>query len=336
MPDSAGSGNSPGPIPVEVLDVDFQPIDEIPPYKFRRSFPWIPVVLFLLTLLTTTILGVEYATSYAQNVGPFSSDDSLTTLMTRPLTHPGMLLLGLPFSLTLLTILMAHELGHFFACKYYDIDVSYPYFLPGPPFFGTFGAFLRIRSPITTRRALFDIGIAGPIAGFVLAVPIVAYAIAISKVVPAAAVDSPLLFGNPLVMRAFISMFHPGADPASILLHPIGRAAWVGLLATALNLIPAWQLDGGHIVYSLTAKKHQQISLAVALGLIAMGLSGGRGHYGVTWVVWGFAILVLSLRFKHPPVFDRWEELNASRKLLALVALGIFALCFMIWPATLQ
>ncbi len=245
-----------------------------------------------------------------------------------------MLLLGLPFSLTLLTILMAHELGHFYACKYYDIDVSYPHFLPGPPVVGTFGAFLRIRSPITTRRALFDIGIAGPIAGFALAVPIVAYAIAISKVVPAAAIDAQVLFGNPLVMKAFIGMFHPGADPASILLHPIGRAAWVGLLATALNLIPAWQLDGGHIVYSLTAEKHQRISLAVAMILIAVGLSDGRRMNGAVWAAWGFALVVLSLRYKHPPVYDRWETLNASRKLLALVALGIFALCFMLWPIT--
>jgi membrane-associated protease RseP (regulator of RpoE activity) len=328
MRDNSGNGNSSGPIPVEVLDVDFHPIDAIPPYKLRRKFPWLPVILFLLTLLTTTVMGVEFARSYAQNVEAFSSDDSLTTIMTRPFLHPGSMLLGLPFSLTLLTILMAHELGHFFACKYYGIEVSYPHFIPGPPFFGTFGAFLKIQSPITTRRALFDIGIAGPIAGFVVAVPAVAYAIAISKIVPAASADSSVLFGTPLVMRGLIEMFHPGADVTSILLHPIGRAAWVGFLATALNLIPAWQLDGGHIVYSLSAEKHQRISLAVSLAMVGVGL-----YYWKGWVLWGFAILVLSLRFKHPPVFDRWEPLNASRKLFAFVALVIFALCFMLWPA---
>jgi membrane-associated protease RseP (regulator of RpoE activity) len=328
MRDSSGNGNSHGPIPVEVLDVDFQPIHPIPAYKFRRKFPWLPLLLFLVTLVTTTALGVEYATSYAANVEAFSGDDTLTAIMTRPILHPRLLLLGLPFSLTLLTILMAHEMGHFLACKSYGIDVSYPYFIPGPPFFGTFGAFLRIRSPITTRRALFDIGIAGPIAGFVVAVPVVAYTIAISKVVPTAPADASLLFGNPLVMRGLIGMFHPGADPASILLHPAGRAAWVGFLATALNLIPAWQLDGGHIVYSLAAEKHQQISLGVSLALVGLGLYFWHG-----WVLWGLVILVLSLRFKHPPVFDRWEPLNASRKLLAVVALGIFALCFMLWPA---
>ena len=249
-------------------------------------------------------------------------------IFKEPIVHPSLLVLGLPFSLTLLGILMAHELGHFFACKYYGIDVSYPYFLPGPPFFGTFGACLRIRAPITTRRALFDIGIAGPIAGFVVAVPLAAYGIAISNVVPSAAMDPPIAFGIPLVFRGLIGMFHPGADPATVLFHPVARAAWVGFLATLLNLIPAWQLDGGHIVYSVTGEKHQDISIAVSLALIGLGLYSWRG-----WALWGFAMLVLSLRFKHPPVFDRWQELNAGRKLLALVALGIFVVCFMLWPA---
>jgi membrane-associated protease RseP (regulator of RpoE activity) len=330
---SPGNGNGSEPDPVEILDVEFQPVDigDIPAYALRnarKEFPLIPLVLLFATFVTTTALGVEYATSFAANVEAFSGDDSLTAIMTRPILHPRLMMLGLPFSLTLLSILMAHELGHFFACKYYGIDVSYPHFIPGPPFFGTFGAFLRIRSPITTRRALFDIGIAGPIAGFALAVPIVAYAISISKIVPTAPLDASLLFGTPLIMRGLIGMFHPGADVASVLLHPMARAAWVGFLATALNLIPAWQLDGGHIVYSLAPEKHQRISLAVALAMVGMGIYAWKG-----WIVWGFVIVVLSLRFKHPPVYDRWETLNASRKLLAVAALGVFGLCFMLWPA---
>jgi membrane-associated protease RseP (regulator of RpoE activity) len=333
---SPGSGNGSEPDPVEILDVEFQPLDvnEVRPFQFRRprqKFPWIPLLLLFATFVTTTAIGVEYATSFAANVEAFSGDDTLTAMMTRPILHPRLLVLGLPFSLTLLAILMAHELGHFFACKYYGIDVSYPYFIPGPPFFGTFGAFLRIRSPITTRRALFDIGIAGPIAGFVLAVPIVAYAISISKVVPTAPVDASLLFGTPLVMRGLIGLFHPGVDVASVLLHPMARAAWVGFLATALNLIPAWQLDGGHIVYSLAPQKHQRISLAVGLAMVGLGVYFWRG-----WILWGFVMVVLSLRFKHPPVYDRWETLNASRKLLAVAALAMFALCFMLWPAMPQ
>jgi membrane-associated protease RseP (regulator of RpoE activity) len=333
MSASTGHGNGNAPDPVDILDVEFQPVDvrEVGPYQFRRprqKFPWIPLLLLFATFVTTTSMGVEYATSFAANVEPFSGDDSLTAITTRPILHPRLMMLGLPFSLTLLVILMAHELGHFFACKYYGIDVSYPHFIPGPPFFGTFGAFLRIRSPITTRRALFDIGIAGPIAGFVLAVPIVAYAISISKVVPSAPEDASLLFGTPLIMRGLIGMFHPGADVTSVLLHPMARAAWVGFLATALNLIPAWQLDGGHIIYSLLPEKHERISLAVALGMVGMGIYFWKG-----WIVWGFVIVVLSLRFKHPPVYDQWESLNASRKLLAVAALAMFALCFMLWPA---
>ena len=333
---SPGNGNGSEPDPVEILDVEFQPhdVNEVRPFQFRRprqKFPWVPLLLLFVTFVTTTAIGVEYATSFAANVEAFSGDDTLTAMMTRPILHPRLLVLGLPFSLTLLAILMAHELGHFFACKYYGIDVSYPYFIPGPPFFGTFGAFLRIRSPITTRRALFDIGIAGPIAGFVLAVPIVAYAIAISKVVPAAPVDASLLFGTPLLMRGLIGMFHPGADVASVLLHPMARAAWVGFLATALNLIPAWQLDGGHIVYSLIPEKHQRISLGVGLALVGLGVYFWRG-----WILWGFVMVVLSMRFKHPPLYDRWESLNASRKLLAVGALAIFVLCFMLWPAIAQ
>ena len=130
-----------------------------------------------------------------------------------------------------------HELGHYFACKYYGIDVSYPYFIPAPTLFGTFGALLRIRSPITTRRALFDIGIAGPIAGFVVAVPLMAYAIATSKIVPGAQADAGIIFGNPPLMRIFIELFHPARIPPRLLLSPVGRAAWVGLFATALNLL---------------------------------------------------------------------------------------------------
>lgn len=327
MGTSDANESSPGPIPVEVLDVNFQPIDEFRPSSPPRPFPWLPVLLFVLTLLSTLAVGAEFARSYAQNAEPFSGEDNPFSMMLHPLAHPRLLLLGVPFSFTLLTILMAHELGHFFACKYYGIEVSYPYFLPAPSLFGTFGAFIRIRSPITTRRALFDIGIAGPIAGFVLAVPAVAYAIAVSKVVPNAQADASMIFGNPPIMRAFIEMFHPGADPSTLLLSPTGRAAWFGLFATALNLLPVWQLDGGHIVYSLSADKHQRISILVSLVLVAMGI-----YYWHVWVFWGFAMLVLSLRFKHPPVFDRWQPLNAARKLWAVGALLIFLACFTLWP----
>jgi membrane-associated protease RseP (regulator of RpoE activity) len=322
-------GNGHSRFPVEILDLGYPQIIELPPPPpvRRRRRPWLALVLFFLTSVSTLAVGSEFAQSYANNVEPFSGDENPFAVMLAPLQHPHLLLLGIPFSFTLLGFLMAHEMGHFIACKIYGIDVSYPYFLPSPFGFGTFGAFLRIRSPIATRRALFDIGIAGPIAGFVIATPLMAYGIAISKIVPGAQDSSDLVFGIPPLMHIFIGMFHPGADPTSVLMHPVARAAWFGLFATALNLLPVWQLDGGHILYSLASRKHKEISLAVSLGLIGLGIYLWHG-----WALWGIVLLVLSLRFRHPPVYDRWEELNASRKLLAILAVGIFALCFTVWP----
>jgi membrane-associated protease RseP (regulator of RpoE activity) len=248
--------------------------------------------------------------------------------MLVPLEHPQLLVLGIPFSFTLLGILFVHEMGHYVACKIYGIDVSYPYFIPAPTLFGTFGAFIRIRSPITTRRALFDVGIAGPVAGFLIAAPAMAYAIATSRVVPGVQNTAQIVFGHTPLMQLFIEMFHPHVNPSWVLLSPVGRAAWVGFFATALNLLPLWQLDGGHIVYSLASRQHQRISILVALGLLVLGRYAWSG-----WYLWGGALLILSLRFGHPPVLDRWEELDASRKLWAVVALGIFVLCFTASPA---
>lgn len=292
-------GNGHPHIPVEILDLGYPQIIELPPPPpVRRRQPLGPaLILFLLTLVTTLAVGSEFALSYAHNIEPFPSDENPFAVILAPLQHPHLLLLGIPFALTLLGFLMAHEMGHYIACKIYRIDVSYPYFIPSPFLFGTFGAFLRIRSPMATRRALFDIGIAGPIVGFVFAVPLMAYAIAISKIVPGVQESSDIIFGKPLLMHIFIGMFHPGADPSSLLLHPIGQAMWLGLFATALNLLPVWQLDGGHILYSLISKKHKEISLTVSLALVALGI-----YYWHGWALWGIVLVVLSLRFRHPPV----------------------------------
>jgi membrane-associated protease RseP (regulator of RpoE activity) len=322
-------GNGHARIPVEILDLGYPHIIELPPPPpaRRRRRVWPALILFFVTLVTTLAVGSEFALSYSHNVEAYSGDENPFAVIVAPLEHPHLLLLGIPFAFTLLGFLMAHEMGHFIACKIYGIDVSYPYFLPSPFLFGTFGAFLRIRSPITTRSALFDVGIAGPIAGFVIAVPLIAYGIAISKIVPGAQENADIVFGIPPLMRIFIGMFHPGADPASVLLHPLARAAWFGLFATALNLLPVWQLDGGHILYSLVSKKHKEISLAVSLALVALGIYCWHG-----WALWGLVLLVLSLRFRHPPVYDRWEQLNASRKLLTIVAVAMLVLCFTPWP----
>ncbi len=292
----------------------------------RRRPIWPALILFLLTVISTLAVGAEFAQSYAQNREPFSGSQDPLSLMTLPFKHPAMLRLGVPFSFTLLLILFAHEMGHYVACKIHHIDVSYPYFIPAPTILGTFGAFIRIRSPITTRRALFDVGLSGPVAGFVFALPAMAMGVATSKIVPGAEDSAAIVFGHPPLMRLFSALFHPDADVTTLLLNPVGRAAWVGLFVTALNLLPIWQLDGGHILFSIASRWHRTISLVLAAGLLAMG------SLSPMWYIWGGLLLVLSLRFRHPPVYDDWP-LDPKRRIWAALGVAIFLLCFTPWPA---
>jgi membrane-associated protease RseP (regulator of RpoE activity) len=310
-------------------------------YPRRRGSLLLAITLFLLTVASTLAVGAQFALAYANNQAPFSSEFNLLGFYLEILSEPGLLLLGVPFSFTLLGILLAHELGHFYACRYYGIAASYPYFLPAPTLIGTMGAFIRIRSPIVNRKALFDVGLAGPVVGFLFAMPALAIAMAYSKVIPAAQVNSTIIFGHPLLERMFAAVFHPGVRVENIFLHPVGRAAWVGLFATALNLIPAGQLDGGHIVYSVASEKHRRISLLVATALILLGGPALLAWLGVRvplvlanqWPGWGFwGVLLLSLGFRHPPLLDRWEPIDAKRRVWAAIAVLIFALCFMPVP----
>jgi membrane-associated protease RseP (regulator of RpoE activity) len=317
-------GNGHSHLPPDLIEVRFPYLAQAPPPRKRPLWP--ALILFLLTVLSTLAVGAEFAQSYAANREPFSGDQNPLSAMVAPFSHPQILVLGIPFSFTLLGILLAHEMGHYIACKLYRIDVSYPYFIPAPTLIGTFGAFIRIRSPITTRRALFDVGLAGPVAGIALAIPAMAYAVATAKVVPFVDKTAAIAFGHPLLEWIFMALFHPRVNANWVLLPPIGRAAWVGLLATALNLLPAWQLDGGHIVYTLTSRYHRWISMVVALSLLAIG------QLSPLWYVWGGLILILNWRFPHPPLVDRWEPLDAGRKMWAVVALVIFLLCFMPSP----
>jgi membrane-associated protease RseP (regulator of RpoE activity) len=288
---------------------------------------WPALILFLLTVISTLAVGAEFARSYAANREPFSENEDLFTTIVAPYEHPSMLLMGIPFSFTLMGILFTHEMGHYVACKIHGIDVSYPYFIPAPTLIGTFGAFIRIRSPIATRRALFDVGLSGPVAGFVVAVPAMAWAVATSRIVPGVEINAPILFGNAPITRLFIALFHPNVNPSWVLLSPMGRAAWVGFFATALNMLPMWQLDGGHIVYSLTSRWHHRISLVLAVTLLALGALAWSG-----WYLWGGLLLVLSLRYRHPPVYDYWLPLDRRRRVWAIVALAIFLACFTVVP----
>lgn len=328
------TGNGHGEIPVEVIDRQFPLLVERRAIQPAKRPLWPALILFLLTVLSTLAVGAEFAISYAQDREPFSAYENPAAMMLLPFRHPELLMLGIPFSFTLMLILLAHELGHYFAGKAYGIDVSYPYFIPFPNFFGTLGAFIRIRSPITTRRALFDVGLAGPVVGFLIALPAMAYGVATSKVVPGAEDSAALVFGHPLLVRFFAAVFHPHADVSWVLLNPVARAAWVGFFVTALNLMPVWQLDGGHIMFSLASEWHRKLSILVALALLGFAAFeswSGADSFSI-WYVWGGLLLVLTLWFKHPPVFDRWQPLDAVRRVWAVVALLIFASCFTPWP----
>lgn len=285
----------------------------------RWALHWL---LLVLTLGTTTLVGVVLTHSFRLN-RPLSLEDYLnvfTVLQSRPV----LLVDGLAFSLTLMTILLSHELGHYFACRYYGIDASLPYFLPFPSPIGTLGAFIRIRSPIYTRQALFDVGIAGPLAGFVVLLPFLAIGIAMSKHMPGIAERGDLIFGVPGIERVFEWIIFPGVRSADILLHPVARAAWVGILATALNLLPIGQLDGGHIMYAFTGRRHKLLSRLFVLALVPLGI-----FFAHSWLVWAAVLFFFGLR--HPVIYDI-NKLDRNRVLLGLTALAIFLLTFTLVP----
>ncbi|HUI74901.1 MAG TPA: site-2 protease family protein [Candidatus Acidoferrum sp.] len=280
-------------------------------------------VLFGLTLLTCLAAGRQFAVSYANNQA--ASFDEFARSMALLYKDPRALLAGLPFALTLMTILLAHELGHFFACRHHHIHSSYPFFLPAPTLIGTMGAFILIRSPIRSRRALFDVGASGPLVGFVLAVPALIYGVVHAKVVPGLTNQAEIAFGAPLLVRWLAHFFYPGVAPRLLLMDPVGRAAWVGLFATSLNLLPAAQLDGGHILRSLSPRAHRVLTRALPIGLIALG-------YFTSGVWYFWAVLLLGLGFlRVAPVYDD-TPLDTGRKIGALVTLAVFLVCFMPVP----
>ena len=321
------NGTTPEPIEVFAVAEDsrLNPRHDWQPAAARRGRRSLilALFLFLLTVLSTLAVGAQFSLAYDRNQAP--DFESFFLAYVEILERPALLLAGIPFSFTLIGILLAHELGHFFACRYYGIAASYPYFLPAPTLIGTLGAFIRIRSPIVNRKALFDVGIAGPIVGFLFAAPALAIGIAFSKVVPEAEVNSAVIFGNPLLPRLLEAWLRPDVMSGDLLLHPIARAAWVGLFATALNLLPAGQLDGGHILYSFASGSHRRISFAVAVLLVPLAYYCWAG-----WLPW--AILLLLIGFRHPPLVDRWEPIDGRRRFWALIALLIFLLCFTPWP----
>jgi membrane-associated protease RseP (regulator of RpoE activity) len=287
---------------------------------YPRERYWLYGVLFAATILTATVVGASMQYDFDRNL-PFDLEHSFA-LWTRIWRHPSTLLDGLPYSLTLLTILMAHELGHYLAALYHRVNASLPYFMPSP-FLGTFGAFIRVRSPIYTKRELFDIGVAGPIAGFVFLLPALAVGLALSKVIPGIEVQSPLRFGAPGLEWLLAKAIFPGVPLVNICLHPVARAAWVGMFATCMNLLPIGQLDGGHILYAFFPRRHRTVSRLLCLALLPMG------WLWLGWLFWGGVLFWLGRR--HPVILDE-GDLGVGRRKLGWIALVIFLLCFTFRP----
>ncbi len=285
---------------------------------------WVHGLLLGLTFLATTTVGARLAHNFHYNRPAFDIEQDLRAF-PYILTHPALLLDGLPFSLTLLGILLAHEMGHYLACAWHGVEASLPYFLPAPTFIGTFGAFIRIRSPIYSRRALFDIGIAGPIAGFVVLLPAMAIGLAWSRIAPGLGERGDLIFSFPPVLTLLSGLILPGVPGNDIALHPVARAACVGALATALNLLPIGQLDGGHILYALAGGRHRLLSRLFAAGLVPMGF-----FYWYGWLVWAAFFVFFGLR--HPPTIYDPGSLGKNRVRLSWLALLMFLATFTLAP----
>lgn len=286
---------------------------------------WLHALLFLLTIFTTLVVGTHMQSNFQQGLSVWAAEDSYIPYfpIARIWHRPALLLLGIPFSASLMLILFAHEMGHYLYCVRYRVNATLPFFIPVPTFIGTMGAFIRIRSPIRSRTALFDIGIAGPIAGFVVGCMVLAISLGMSHVMPAASdpsqdiasINYPLIFD--LTRRALLGLglLH-GASTlplTQVSLHPIAVAAWVGMFATALNLLPGGQLDGGHIVFSIAPRAHRFISRLTILVLIPLAV-----YFWLGWLVW--AILLEISSFRHPQVAE-WPKVSGVRRWLAGFAL---------------
>ena len=290
----------------------------------RKPRYWLNALLFLVTLYSTTLIGARLFHNFQANRPAFDIEGDFAA-MWGLILNPALLADGLPFSITLLTILLAHELGHYLACVYYRVDASLPYFLPAPTVIGTFGAFIRIYSPIYSKRVLFDVGVAGPIAGFVFLVPALGFGMAWSKVIPGIAERGDLVLGSPLIMKLAEWLVFPGVSSADIYLHPVACAAWVGVMATALNLLPIGQSDGGHILYSFFGARHRLISRLLVAGLVPLGV-----FYWYGWLLWAVFFALFGMR--HPPTIYDDTRLGRGRRMLAWGAVVILVLTFAIAP----
>ena len=267
------------------------------------------IVLFILTIGTTILAGA-------------------LQLGVNPLEHPEQIVTGVPFSFALIFILLSHEMGHYFVSKRYHIEATLPYFIPAPTFIGTFGAIIKMRTPVTNKKALFDVGAAGPLAGLIVTIPILIIGLKLSEVhVVEASLEEGFTLGTSLFLE-FLTWMIFGNLPENyqVIVHPLGFAGWIGLLVTSLNLIPVGQLDGGHIAYAVFGRKTKIISSAVLISMLGLGVWGSR-----MWLFWALILLVF-LGTKHPPPVDFDSPLDSKRKVVGGIMLFIFIVTFIPVP----
>ena len=287
------------------------------PYRRFQHRWWRHILLFLLTVATTTDVGVSYYLSFLSELGTRAVRVDWSVIR-----H------GLVYSSAVLGILGAHEMGHYLACRYYNLDATLPFFLPFPllSISGTLGAVIKIKEPFPTRKALFDIAVAGPLAGFAVLVPLLFYAVHRSTLVTGAPMPPGTInFGEPLLFHLVAWLkFGSVGDQWQLNLHPIGFAAWFGMLATAWNLLPFGQLDGGHLSYATLGDRSRFLSFATVVASI------GMCFVSKSWIVMT-AMMVAMLYFfgpRHPPVIDDYEPLGRGRHVIAILAVVLFVLCF--------
>ncbi len=289
----------------------------------RRERWWLHLLLLVLTFGTMTFVGIQLAAGFDPRLAVVDPRSGVLGIT------PALVLAALAYSVPLLLILLAHELGHYLACRRYGIDASPPFFLPFLPIVplpGTFGAFIRVRQPIHDKKALFDMAVAGPIAGFLVALPVAAWGILHTRLNFEPPTDGTIYFGYPLAVKV-LQLVLTGHTFTSVHVveHPAFLAAWWGFVVTAINLIPAGQLDGGHTLYAVFGRRHRHLRWPILAILVALGFL----YTG--WWVWAAIVLVLT-SLRRPPLFDEDVPLDPRRRAVAAAVLAILVLCFVPVP----
>ena len=337
--------------PTEILRTEAPEITRSAARPTARQWA-LHAALFFITAATTTISGIIWTADLGAYVPsepsagtggaagslllvPWYYLSGVAALAWQALTHPALLMPGIKFSASLLAILTAHESGHYVFCRYYGVDATLPFFIPQPPGLipGTFGAFIRMKSPVPSRRALFDIGLAGPLAGFILIVPIaLAGVLTLHQVHVVPGEAGGITFNDPLLFRLIARAFKIDLDNSAV--NPFYLAAWFGLLVTALNLMPVGQLDGGHGTFAVFGKlAHHWIGRVVFVLMLVIMVCGWLWYHSPAMLLY-VVLLAVMLRVRHPQP-EQMEPLGAMRIAIGIITLIVFALCFLPFPITI-